>query len=104
MIIIVLAKYILNLNLSFLIKSGIKFSTSFISFLFLKFRISFWVKAKYSIINPIAVEIIAEYITVEIWFFKLYEHFKIDRNVRSEELTHQEIEKIYQFLKGEGDV
>ena len=36
--------------------------------------------------------------------FKLYEHFKIDRNVRSEELTHQEIEKIYQFLKGEGDV
>ena len=35
---------------------------------------------------------------------KLYDHFKLDRNVRSEELTYKEIENIYLFIKGEGNV
>ena len=35
---------------------------------------------------------------------KLYDHFKLDHNVRSEELTYEEIENIYLYLKEQYNV
>jgi Ca2+-binding EF-hand superfamily protein len=35
---------------------------------------------------------------------KLYDHFKLDWNVRSEELTYEEIENIYLYLKEQCNV
>ena len=62
----------------------------FVKFIFSAKRKTMW--------NNLKVKLSTEQIS------KLYDYFKLNRNIRSEELTYQEIEKIHQFLKGEGNV
>ena len=62
----------------------------FVKFIFSAKRKTMW--------NNLKVKLATEQIS------KLYDYFKLNRNIRSEELTYQEIEKIHQFLKGDGNV
>lgn len=62
----------------------------FVKFIFSTKRKTMW--------NNLKVKLSTEQIS------KLYDCFKLNRNIRSEELTYQEIEKIHQFLKGDGNV